>query len=606
MIGLRRTVCFRTFLMITILLVLLPFQLIGAWLIWRNVSAKRVVVETQLQTITATAATATQTIVAVWRSDLEFLALIAVDGNDIAVSARAMNEYLSTHPETQALAVLRSDGSFAATWGRLPVGAISAAAVSMSLPESLGVGSRVTDFVRLSGANGPLIATAVPLHSGTLAQGVLLALNNATQMKLLSVSDDTRLGGQAAIVDQNNVIIADTDPGLVGQAFPLTQEIDSRIRKTDSVFNVVLGGVSTYVATRRSDFAPWFLAYMVPSEVIDAQHQSGFSIVTLLLLLAAPFMASALLGHYLGRRMDRLAEAAAAVSSGKVPLQLPPTGLTEIDVVQQALQQAGQVAQERAAARERLLRMEQALQRAERMESLGQLMAAVSHDFGNLLFTIRGNLEIIQLSLRDNVQVQRIVERPLRIVDEAAELISQLSVGVRQKGNAPKRININEVLREVAGLLRDVAGRSIQVEINFGPGLLDCRLDPNLLKSSLLNLVINARNAMPHGGKIEICTRSVVLSQQAAQAADLPGAGDYVMLSVADTGLGIPLEIRDRIFEPFFTSREGEDGTGLGLSILRGFVKAAGGSVQVDSKTGEGTTFTLLFPIHLTPSDATA
>src|ERR1700749_415765 len=115
MIGLRRTVCFRTFLMITILLVLLPFQLIGAWLIWRNVSSKRVVVETQLQTITATAGTATQTIVAVWRSDLEFLALIAVDGNDIAVSARAMNEYLSTHPETQALAVLRSDGSFAAT-----------------------------------------------------------------------------------------------------------------------------------------------------------------------------------------------------------------------------------------------------------------------------------------------------------------------------------------------------------------------------------------------------------------------------------------------------------------------------------------------------------
>lgn len=603
MIRLKRTVSFRGFLIIMALLILLPFNFIGACLVLRHARSQRVLIEAQLRAVTDMAAAAAHIVVAEWRSGLESLAQVAGDGSDVKAAARAMSEYLNTHPETQALGLLRSDSSVAAQSGRLPEGAVSTAAAAMSLPESLAAGSRVTDFIRLEGANSPLIAVAVPMRHGPWAGGSLLALNDASMMNLLSVPDDARHGWQAAIVDESNTIIADTNSDLVGQSFPLTQGTDGQNFKSTAVFNVVLGGVSTYVAMRRSESAPWYVTYVVPSEMIDARRQSEIDVATFLALLAMPLVGSGLLGRYLGRRMGQLAETAASVSSELIPPYLPPTGLSEIDVVQRALQHAGEVVQERAAARERLQDMEEVLHRAERMESLGQLTAAISHDFGNLIFTIRGNLEIIQRKLRDDEGMQQIIARPLRLADEAAALISQISAGVRHKKNCPERVNINNVLSDVAGLLREVAGRGIRVQINLGAGLFDCRLDPILLKSALLNLVVNARNAMPNGGTVEIHSRNVVLSKQAAQAADLAGAGDYVALSVADTGTGIPPEIRARIFEPFFTTREGETGTGVGLSILHGFVKATGGSVRVDSTMGEGTTFTLHFPAEPLSSD---
>jgi signal transduction histidine kinase len=585
------------------LLTLLPFYFVCACLVLNHARSQRVLIEAQLRAVTDMAAAAAHVVVTEWRSGLELLAQVAGDSSDIQAAARAMSEYLDTHPETQALGLLRSDSSVAAQSGRLPDGAVSAAAAAMSLPESLAAESRVTDFLRLEGANGPLIAVAVPLRQGPWAGGSLLALNDASMMNMLSVPDDARHGWQAAIVDENNTIIADTNSDLVGQVFPLTRETDRHNFRRTSVFNVVLGGVDSYVAMRHSASAPWFVTYVVPSELFDVRRQSEIEVATFLALLAMPFMGSGLLGRYLGRRMGQLAENAASVSSEQVPAYLPPTGLSEIDVVQQALQHAGEAVQERAVARQRLQDMEVVLRRAERIESLGQLTAAISHDFGNLIFTIRGNLEIIQRKLRGNEEMQQIIARPLRLADEAAALISQLSAGVRHKRNCPECININNVLSDVAGLLREVAGRGIRVQINPGAGLFDCRLDPILLKSALLNLVVNARNAMPSGGKIEIHSQNVALSKQAAKAAALAGAGDYVTLSVADTGTGIPPEIRARIFEPFFTTREDEAGTGIGLSILHGFVTASGGSVRVHSTMGEGTIFTLHFPAEPFSSD---
>jgi signal transduction histidine kinase len=599
MITISRTATFRGFLAIAALLILLPFHLMGAYLLWRSAGSERELVEAQLRAVTSMAAAAADADVEEWRKGLESLAQFAGDGGNTEAAARMMGEYLNQHRDTQALGLLRSDGSFAVRSGQLPSSTVAAAAAAMKLPESSEGGWHLSGVLLLEGAKGPLIGAAIPLRQGALAGGTLLALNDASMIDLFLPRDDDHVGWQAAVIDQNNVIAAHTNSELAGQIFPLAKEMNSRQAKRTFVFDGVLNGVSTYIAMHRCNFAPWYVAYMVPSDVLDApRRHSLIDAVMFVALLAMPITASALLGRYLGRRIQKLAEAAASISSEQAPPYLPPTGLSEIDVVQQALQHAGEVAQERAAARERVQVMEEALHRAERMESLGQLMASISHDFGNLIFTIRGNLEVIQRKLHDDERMQQMITRPLRLADEAAALIAQLSAGVRHKKNCPERININNVLSEVAGLLREVAGRGIRLLITPGPGLFDCKLDPVLLKSALLNLVINARNAMPRGGKIEIRSLNPVMSEEAAHASDLAHAGDYVSLSVTDTGTGIPPEIRARIFEPFFTTREGDAGTGIGLSILHEFVKAAGGSVQVDSTMGGGTTFTMYFPVE--------
>lgn len=597
MMRIGRTVTFRGFLAIAALLILLPYHVVGAYLLWRQAGSDRELIEAQLRAATRLAAAAADAGVAEWISSLEALAQFAGDGVDADTVGKPIADYLNHHPGTQALELVRGDGAVVLWMGGLPEVTAAAAATAMWSWESRKDGNRVSGLLRLDGARKPLIAAAIPLRHGAWAGGAILALNDASMMNILLTLDNARPGWQAAIVDQSDVIAADTDPKKVGQDFPLAREANLQTDGSVIVFNKVLDGIKTYVAIRHCSFAPWNVAYMEPSIELDApRRQSGFQFVIFVILLVIPISASALLGRYLGRRIRHLAAAAASVSRESVPPYLPPTGISEIDVVQNALHRAGEIAQQRAADRERLQDMEEAFHRAERMESLGQLMAAISHDFGNLIFTIKGSLELIQRKLGDDERAKKIVERPLHLANEAVALISQLSASMRHKKNSPARINIENALNDVGGLLREIAGRGVELKITSDTGLFDCNLDPVLLKSALLNLVINARNAMPDGGMIEIHGQNAMLSKQAAEAAGLTDAGNYVVLSVADTGIGIPPVIRARIFEPFFTTREGEAGTGLGLSILHGFVKAAGGSVQVDSTMGEGTTFTMYFP----------
>ncbi len=597
MVRIRRTITFHGFLAIAALLILLPYQVVGAYLLWRQAGSERELVEAQLRAATRLAAAATDAGVAEWLSSLEALAQFVADDVEADGVAKPMADYLNHHTDTQALELLRGDGTVVVWMGHLPQVAAATAAAAMWSPESRKDGNRVSGLLRLEGARNPLIAAAIPLRQGAWAGGALVALNDPSETNILLPLDNARVGWQAAIVDQSGVITADTDSKKVGQLFPLAREVNLHGDGSVLVFNKILDGINTYVAMRHCSLAPWNVAYIEPSTELDApRHQSGFQFVAFVVLLVIPITASALLGRYLGGRIRNLAAAAASLSRESAPPYLPPTGISEIDVVQDALRRAGETAQQRAADRARLQDLEVALHRAERMESLGQLMAGISHDFGNLIFTIKGSLELIQRNLGDDERAKKIVEMPLRLANEAVALISQLSASMRHKKNSPARINIEKVLNDVEGLLREIGGRGVQLKITSDTGLFDCNLDPVLLKSALLNLVINARNAMPRGGTIEIRSQNATLSKQAAEAAGLAGAGDYVVLTVADTGIGIPPAICARIFEPFFTTREGEAGTGLGLSILHGFVKAAGGNVQVDSTMGEGTTFTMYFP----------
>jgi PAS domain S-box-containing protein len=244
--------------------------------------------------------------------------------------------------------------------------------------------------------------------------------------------------------------------------------------------------------------------------------------------------------------------------------------------------------------------MEEQLHQSQKMESVGQLTGGIAHDFNNLLMVASGNLELIEEAAVDG-RVRQFAETAQRAVDRGAKLTGQLLAFSRRQRLNPRLVNANELISEFQGLIRQAVGGACEVKLlTDGPQWL-CHVDPALLETALLNLALNARDAMPDGGVLKIETRNLVIDEGAA-AGCLPGS--YVMVSVTDTGCGMPPEVRDRVFEPFFTTKEVGKGTGLGLSMVYGFVRQSGGYIIVDSAPDMGTTVALYLPRATQEPDA--
>jgi PAS domain S-box-containing protein len=244
--------------------------------------------------------------------------------------------------------------------------------------------------------------------------------------------------------------------------------------------------------------------------------------------------------------------------------------------------------------------MEEQLHQSQKMESVGQLTGGIAHDFNNLLMVASGNLELIEEAAVDG-RVRQFAETAQRAVDRGAKLTGQLLAFSRRQRLNPRLVNANELISEFQGLIRQAVGGACEVKLlTDGPQWL-CHVDPALLETALLNLALNARDAMPDGGVLKIETRNLVIDEGAA-AGCLPGS--YVMVSVTDTGCGMPPEVRDRVFEPFFTTKEVGKGTGLGLSMVYGFVRQSGGYIAVDSAPDSGTTVALYLPKATQEPDA--
>jgi PAS domain S-box-containing protein len=244
--------------------------------------------------------------------------------------------------------------------------------------------------------------------------------------------------------------------------------------------------------------------------------------------------------------------------------------------------------------------MEEQLHQSQKMESVGQLTGGIAHDFNNLLMVASGNLELIEEAAVDG-RVRQFAETAQRAVDRGAKLTGQLLAFSRRQRLNPRLVNANELISEFQGLIRQAVGGACEVKLlTDGPQWL-CHVDSALLETALLNLALNARDAMPDGGVLKIETRNLVIDEGAA-AGCLPGS--YVMVSVTDTGCGMPPEVRDRVFEPFFTTKEVGKGTGLGLSMVYGFVRQSGGYIIVDSAPDMGTTVALYLPRATQEPDA--
>jgi len=236
--------------------------------------------------------------------------------------------------------------------------------------------------------------------------------------------------------------------------------------------------------------------------------------------------------------------------------------------------------------------IEEQFHQSQKMESVGQLTGGVAHDFNNLLTVVSGNLELIEAA-GDVVKIRQFAAVARRAIDRGTKLTAQLLAFSRRQTLNPKLVNANRLIGEFQGLIRQAVGAGCKITLRTDDRLWLCHVDPSLLETALLNLALNARDAMPDGGVLEIATQNAVV--EGGAVAGCP-AGRYVMLSVTDTGCGMSPEVRDRVFEPFFTTKEVGKGTGLGLSMVYGFVRQSGGNITVDSTVGVGTTIALYLP----------
>ena len=243
---------------------------------------------------------------------------------------------------------------------------------------------------------------------------------------------------------------------------------------------------------------------------------------------------------------------------------------------------------------------EQRLRQAQKMEGIGQLTGGVAHDFNNLLTVIIGNLENLRRRLRegkfDAAALERAAENAIRGARRAEAVTQRLLAYARQQPLDPKSVDVGHLVTAISDLLRRTLGEQIAVETVLAGGLWRVHADPNQLEVSILNLAVNARDAMPDGGKLTIETANCYLDEQyvAAQAEVPPG--QYVMVAISDTGSGMTPGVKAKAFDPFFTTKDVGHGTGLGLSQVYGFVKQSGGHVKIYSEVNEGTTIKIYLP----------
>ena len=249
---------------------------------------------------------------------------------------------------------------------------------------------------------------------------------------------------------------------------------------------------------------------------------------------------------------------------------------------------------------EALRQAEEQLRQAQKMEAVGQLTGGLAHDFNNLLTGITGSLELLQTRIGQGRlgEVERYVEAAQSAAKRAAALTHRLLAFSRRQTLDPKPVGLNRLVAGMEDLVRRTMGPAIAVEVVVSAGLWTTLIDPSQLESALLNLCINARDAMPDGGRLTIETANTWLDERGARERELP-PGQYVTLAVTDTGTGMTADVIRRAFDPFYTTKPIGMGTGLGLSMVYGFARQSGGQARIYSEVGSGTTVRLYLPRHL-------
>jgi signal transduction histidine kinase len=338
----------------------------------------------------------------------------------------------------------------------------------------------------------------------------------------------------------------------------------------------------------RSAISGWSVVIGIPRADLMANLQQTLWLTgaaAALVLLVGGVIAR-LISRRIGRSIHALTGPALALGAGQ-SVSAPRTAVVEVNQVAQALVNA---AHERARLLHKQEEMAAELRRAQQLEALGHLTGTVAHDFGNLLMPIVGNLELLAKSPADPRTPFR-VSSAQAAAERATKLIHSLLAFAHQQPLVVENIDGNLVIHGIAQLLREALGEVGTLSLDLEPGLWPVQADKTQLEMAILNLVVNARDAITTVGEVHVSTANVTLRGEAAGL-----TGQYVRIAVTDTGAGMPPEVLARAFEPLFTTKPAGKGTGLGLASLYGFAKQCGGAAMIDSAVGRGTTVTVYLP----------
>ncbi|TQF33781.1 ATP-binding protein [Bradyrhizobium sp. UNPA324] len=296
----------------------------------------------------------------------------------------------------------------------------------------------------------------------------------------------------------------------------------------------------------------------------------------------------------IGRQVGRLAVMAKRLGRGDLNARIPtPHPRGELGGLMTLLNATAESLEQQRAA---IADLSHKLSQSQKMEAMGQLTGGVAHDFNNLLTVILGNSEHLADRLAGNSELQRIAGDIATAAERGSDLTRSLLAFARKQPLRPREIDIAEKILGMEQLLRRTLGEHIECSFTFAPDLWLASVDPGQLATAVLNLVLNARDAMPEGGKLTVEVRNSSLGESDLDVNGEPRPGDYVMVAVRDTGSGMSPDVASRAFEPFFTTKEVGKGTGLGLSMVYGFAQQSGGLVQMQSEPGQGSVVRLFFP----------
>ncbi len=463
-------------------------------------------------------------------------------------------------------------------------------------------------------ARRPLVAVEVPVfRDGRVKYALAIALFSDRLGELLE-RQDLPPGWIASIFDSSGTIVARTHSPATFVGHAGSPALTRMMAQQASGFleAPTLEGLPVYAAFSRSEVSRWAVAIGVPAAELDHDLYLflWLSCAGALFLLAVGIALAGYQSRRMASAVQALVEPAMAFGRGEAP-RIPRLRIREIDQAAQALGRAFDILQRRTderdkaehekkiaedAARAMKIAAEEKVRQTQKLETIGQLTGGIAHDFNNILTVITGTIDILTNAVADRPKLAAVARMISEAADRGSELTQRLLAFARKQPLQPRRTDVNALIVDTAKLLRPTLGEHVEIEAMLEPALWPALVDRSQLSTALLNLAVNARDAMPEGGKLTLETDNVVLDEVYAAANPDAHPGPYVLIAVSDTGSGIPAAIRDKVFEPFFTTKEVGKGTGLGLSMVYGFVRQSDGHIKIYSEEGQGATIRLYFP----------